>query len=68
MERTVGVLFDYHDEEAYLYALERLTACLKHEVGTRIIKHERPPINSRYRICIDFKIHYNVEQTPTKED
>lgn len=68
MERTVGVLFDYHDEDTYLYSLDRLTACLTQEVGTRIIKHERPPINSRYKICIDFKIHYEVEQTPTEED
>lgn len=68
MEHTVGVLFDYHDNDAYLYALDKLIAGLRQEVGTKIIKHGRPPINSRYRICIDFKIRYEVEQTSTEED
>lgn len=68
MEHTVGVLFDYYNEDTYLYSLERLMACLKLEAGNRIIKHERPPINSRYKICIDFKIRYEVEQTPPEED
>ena len=68
MEHTVGVLFDYYDDDAYLYALDKLMAKLKLETGTRIIKRERPPINSRRKICIDFKIHYEVEQTSTEED
>lgn len=68
MEHTVGVLFDYYDDDAYLYSLDKLMARLKLEAGNRIIKHERPPIGSRYMICIDFKIHYKVEQTPTEED
>lgn len=68
MEHTVVVLFDYYDDDAYLYSLDKLMARLKLEVGTRIIKHERPPINSRYKICVDFKIHYEVERTPTEED
>lgn len=68
MEHTVGILFDYYGDDAYLYALEKLMASLKSTVGTRIIKHERPPIGSRYKICVDFKIHYEVEQTPTEED
>lgn len=68
MEHTVGVLFDYYDDDACLYSLDKLMAKLKLEAGTRIIKHERPPIGSRYKICIDFKIHYEVEQTPTEED
>ena len=69
MEHTVGVLFDYYDDDdAYIYSLDKLMAHLKLEAATRIMRHERPPINSRYRICIDFKIRYNVEQTPTEED
>lgn len=67
MEHTVGVLFDYYDDDAYLYALDKLMAHLRQEAGTRIIKHERPPIGSRYHICIDFRIHYITEQTPTEE-
>jgi hypothetical protein len=68
MEHTVGVLFDYYDDDTYLYSLDKLVTSLKQEVGTRIIKHERPPIGSRYRICVDFRICYKVEQTPTEED
>lgn len=68
MEHTIGVLFDYYDDDAYLYSLDRLVARLRQEVSTKIIMHERPPINSRYKICVDFKIHYEVEQTPTEED
>ena len=29
MEHTVGVLFDYYDDEAYLYALDKLVVRLK---------------------------------------
>ena len=68
MEHTIGVLFDYHSDDAYLYALDKLVTSLRQEAGTRIIKHERPPIGSRYRISIDYEIHYKVEQTPTEED